>query len=199
MTEQATVHKLLEDAAAQAWAAEQTRAEESAAEYRRQFEIDAAKHGHAYAREILGQFADRGLWRPVGDPPDDEPWEWQAAAEVDGLRFLVCGRDGFPPYGRVHLYLLLRCPWSDRGTLIEHGQADRQIGVGDLAGLGRILAKPDEWAGFCPACTRLQATEQPAPIPTAAERLVEALETVIEDRIGQRLDGFLSTYLPDRI
>ena len=199
MTDQ-TDHLLLEDAAAHALAKQQDRQAQQDADLRRDYERDAVKHGHDVAQEILGPYADRGTWRAIGETPQDEPWPWWATAEIDGLRFLVRGRGGFPPYGSASLYLQLPCPKNDGGG--THGEAYRGILVTGLAHLGVILADPARQSGTCPACDLLKAEQREAAeakAPTTEELLMRALGQFIDERVDDKLDGFLATYLPDRI
>ena len=193
MTDQTTDYVLLEDAARQARQQEQLRQRLLATEALADYREEAPKRCLKVAQEVLGDYALRGVWEASGGPNDD--FTYSAVAEIDGCRFLAAVDLDYD-YPRQRFYLLSPC-----GNM-DHPPADRRIQVTSLAQLADALDQiSDVLAGDCYACARLENPEQEqlALPPSATERLVEALEAVIEDRIGQRLDGFLSTYLPDRI
>lgn len=201
MTEQTTDRLLLEDAARQARNDAHRQQVAADAQALAQYRQQAPERAKDAARRVLGDYVERGTWTATGGP-EDYGWAYSAVAEIDGFRFLSTTR--YQDYGSVDdLYLLVPCPNDG------HEPTDRRVEVYSLAQLADLmdaLEGADEGdlsrMGDCSACyflreERVEST--PPPSPTATERLVEALETVIEDRIGQRLDGFLSTYLPDRI
>jgi hypothetical protein len=204
MTDQTTEHLLLEDAARQARDRLRAEQKQRAADERADYQEKAPSLARDAAVAVLGEeFADRGTWVAEGEPPE-YGYGYSATAEIDGLRFLATTRQR--DYGwDENLYLLIPCPNAD------HEPADRRIPIhwlGELADhLDRIAdLGPAELhkLGDCSACyfareEQVDAPPVPPPPPNATERLVEALEAIIEDRIGQRLDGFLATYLPDRI
>lgn len=193
MTEQATAYVSLEDAARQARANERIRQRVSAAKALADYREEAPNRCLKVARAVLGDYADRGVWEAIDGPNDY--FTYSAVAEIDGCRFLAAVDLDYD-YPRQRFYLLSPCGNPD------HPPADRRIQVTSLARLADALDQlTDVLAGDCSACALMEHPEQsqPALVPSATERLVEALETVIEDRISQRLGGFLSTYLPDRI
>jgi hypothetical protein len=157
---------------------------ENAAEYRH-LAIAAAAEA---ARNVLGDAYADASWTPMGSADREGQWRG-ATATIDGLQILAAQTYSYGWSDRV--YLLKPCPSS------LHPPADAQAQIGSLYDLATVLDEPGDGPRFrCFACAELHRAEQlEAPSPSVEERLAG----VVREIVDEKLDGFLATYLPDRI
>lgn len=205
MAAETTTRVLVGDAAKAAVARQAEQGEARAAEKRRHYIRDAKAAGERIGVDKLGDYGKDVEWTPEGDGDSDR--FLQATATIDGLRFRATERyysagEWGSGYERT-LYLRQPCP--------DHAPADRELEIHGLADLGAVLANPASWeTARCFACQwrrdpenpENQRDQQDAPAPsppTVEERLAGVLREYVDAIVGERLDGFLATYLPDRI